>query len=334
VVLEAEMFRKPLILCRNASVLIVTMLLADQLVWRERAPLPQPRAGYMAGVVDRQLVIAGGSYWENDKKIWTSRVDLFDPAADSWRSGTPLPEPRSDSACISYKNALYVFGGGAGGEVRRDAMVFRGGKWSTLATATLPEPRIYSVAVEWRGSIFLVGGMTKATDYTTVKNSLWVWNPESPRAGWDTLPSLPGPGLISHSVAVMGGRIYVFGGATTGGTDVINLASVYRFNSQTREWARLPDLPIARRAWWAVSLPERILLLGGYSDAFDDEVFEYDPASGAFQRVGRLPHGICDSKFFRIGPWVIGTGGEAGNKIRGQWTFQAELLPKWLRRPR
>ena len=53
-------------------------------IWRERAPLPVPRAGYMAGVVRRYLIIAGGSYWQGNQKQRTSRVDIYDPSTNAW----------------------------------------------------------------------------------------------------------------------------------------------------------------------------------------------------------------------------------------------------------
>ncbi len=304
---------------------------AEGLVWRERAPLPLPRAGYMGGVINGRMIIAGGSYWEEGQKFWTTRVDFFDPRTDAWQAGEPLPEPRSDAASVSYRDALYVFGGGAQTQVRQDALVFRDGRWSPLPEAALPEPRRYAVAVVCGGLIYVVGGMPEVADYTKASTNLWMWNPDSPSSGWKKLPPLPGPGLIIHTVAEADGRIYVFGGATAGGSDVVNVSSIYRFDPQTEVWTRLPDLPFARRAWWAVSLRDRILLISGYTTIYEKEVYEYELTSGAFRLNGNLPHGLADAKFFTIDNWVIGAGGEASDKIRGPWTFQAQLPPAWLK---
>jgi N-acetylneuraminic acid mutarotase len=304
---------------------------AGGLVWRVRTPMPRPRAGYMAGVIDGRLVIAGGSYWENGQKMRTTRVDLFDPHANVWQAGPPLPEPRSDAASVSYQDALYVFGGGTQTEVPQDALVFRHGKWSALPEAALPEPRLYPVAVMCRGLLYLVGGMLKAGDYTTASNSLWVWNPASPAAGWKELPPQPGPGKVGYAVAEAEGGIYVFGRAKAGGQNVVNISTVYRSDPQTNTWAQLPDLPFARRAWWAVGLRDRILLLAGYTATYQKEVYEYDLSSGTLRPQGEMPHGLADTKFFCIDGSVIGAGGEAGDKIRGAWTVQAQLPPEWVR---
>ena len=302
-----------------------TLLVGERLVWQERAPLPQPRAGYMAGVIDGQMVIAGGSYWENNKKIWTARVDLFDPKANVWHSGAPLPESRSDGASVIYRDALYVFGGGADDKARRDALMYYRGKWSLVAAAELPEPRISAVAVECRQSIYLVGGMSDGSDDTTMKNNLWVWDPKSAPGGWKALAPFPGPGLIAHAVAAMNEKIYVFGGATTSENGMVNSDDAYEFDTRRGAWSKLPKLPIARRAWSAVALTNRVLLLGGYTSNYEKDVFEYDVISGDLEPAGTLPHGVCDARFVRIGRWVIGAGGEAADKIRGQWTFQTEV---------
>lgn len=304
----------------------VSALRSGLLHWRERAPLPEPRAGYMAGVISGRLVIVGGSYWERKRKVWTDRVDVFNPRENRWKASTPMPEPRSDAASVVLANVLYVFGGGSKNEARSDALVLRDGKWRQVADARLPEPRLYSVAIACRDSIYVIGGLRKAGDYSTVSNDLWEWNPKEPRKGWRLLPSLPGPGRISHAATELGGRIYVFAGATGNGANgVRNLNDAYQFNPRNLAWNRLPDLTVARRCWWAVSLRDKVLLLGGYTDTYEKEIFLYDPQSKSLRRAGALPHAICDAKFFRIGSDVIGAGGEAGMGIRGPWTIQARL---------
>lgn len=295
---------------------------AQQLVWKELAVLPRPVAGYMAGVRRGKLLIVGGSYWENKQKHWSELVQAFDPRANAWRNETPLPAPRSDAASASLNGELYIFGGGSGTDVRKDALVFHGGKWNEIPAAELPEPRLYATAISTRGYIYLLGGMPRAGDYKTVSNTFWRWRPGA--KNWEVLPPLPGPGRISHAMAEIRGSIYVFGGATTGPQDVANLKDAYRFDLATRKWTRLPDLTVANRSWWAVSLGDRALLLAGYTNDFAREVYWYTSGHN-LQPAGTLPHELADIKFFRIADLVVGAGGEAGPGVRGQWTLGAEL---------
>ena len=298
-----------------------------ELAWRERAPLPQPVAGYMGGVLHGHLYIIGGSYWAGKQKRWTDRVQVFDPAVDTWRPGPPLPQPESDAVGVSLDGAIYLFGGGEGDAIRRDALELRGDRWTPVPDAELPAPRLYANAAVEGGWVYLLGGLPNAHDYTSASTTFWRWRPGE--KGWQSLPDLPGPGRINFAMASVGGEIYVFGGATGAGANgVRNLNDAYRYNPGTRRWQRLPDLPVANRSWWAVGLGHSALLLAGYTNDYASAVYRFIPGEGA-RAEGRLPRGLADIKFFRIGDRVVGTGGEAGPGIRGHWTMEAPLPRGW-----
>ena len=299
----------------------------QELVWREGAELPRSVAGYMGGVINGKLLIIGGSYWENKHKHWSDLVQVFDPHTNTWRNETPLPAPRSDAASVELDGSIYIFGGGADTDVRQDGLVLRNGQWTALPGADLPAPRRYSTAISSRGYIYLLGGMSQVDDYTSVTNTFWRWRPKS--KGWEVLPSLPGPGRINHAMAEIGGSIYVFGGATTGAPEVANLSDAYKYDPAAGKWSRLPDLIVARRAWWAIGLGDRALVLAGYTDDFAREVYIYDSQRN-LQPVTPLPQEVADIKFFRIGDLVVGAGGEVGPGVRGKRNFQAELPKAWL----
>lgn len=294
---------------------------AQELKWQEMAQLPRPVAGYMAGVSHGRLLIIGGSYWENKEKHWSDLVQVFDPSANRWTSDIPLPEPRSDAASVTFHDDIYCFGGGSGNVVRSDALILHDGKWSSLRDGALPEPRLYATAITAGENIYLLGGMSTAGDYRSTSNALWRFQPQSKK--WEVLAPLPGPGRISHAMAVINGDIYVFGGATTGPNDVQNLKDAYRYNVSSNRWIRLADLPVANRAWWAVGLGNVALLIGGYTNDFVRDVYLY--RSEQLQPYGALPSAVADAKFFRIQDAVVGAGGEAGPGIRSPRTFFASL---------
>jgi N-acetylneuraminic acid mutarotase len=298
-----------------------------ELTWTMRADLPRPVAGYMGVEIEEKLIVAGGSYWVEGKKHWTAQVQIFDPQKNVWSEGVPMPEPRSDAAAATLDGVFYTFGGGSDTEVRRDALSFHGRRWQRIPAAALPEPRLYAVAIACRDSIYVVGGLSRPQDYTTVTDTFWRWRPGE--AGWEVLPRLPGPGRISHAVAEIGGKIYVFGGATTAPAGVRNLADAYSFDPSTRTWTRLPELPLAVRAWWAVGLRDGALLLGGYSDDFLGRVWKYD-LTGGMRDAGSLPHALADAKFFRVREILVGAGGESGLRIRSRSTLQTHVPPIWL----
>ena len=115
---------------------------AQELTWQEMADLPQPVAGYMAGVVNGRLFIIGGSYWLDQKKHRRDLVQVFDPATNTWTNAAALPAPRSDAASATMGRDIYCFGGVTEDDARTDALVLHRGKWTAVPGATLPAPRL------------------------------------------------------------------------------------------------------------------------------------------------------------------------------------------------
>jgi N-acetylneuraminic acid mutarotase len=307
---------------RAACGILMMPALFSTLTWRERAPMPLPRAGYMAGLLGGKLVIAGGSYWKDNQKYWSDRTDYFDADRNAWESGPSLPSARGDAACVTVKDSMYTFGGGQGAPT---AEVWRLHKnaWSHLDGSPLPEPRALAVAAELDGVVYLLGGLTKAGDYASATNRVWVWRPSASQSGWKEIPALPGPGRVSHAMAAANGKVYVFGGVTMDGSALHNLDDAYMYDPGSRTWSTLTALPVARRAWWAQTVRNRILILGGYTADFTAEILEFDPATGMASKTdSTLPHPLADAKFVLAGKRLLAAGGESGVKVRAVWTIE------------
>src|SRR5690348_10175711 len=97
---------------KSLSILFMfTTLSAGAWKWRALAPLPQPRAGYGAGLVDHRLVVAGGSYWRNGQKIQSAQTDLFDPDQNRWTAAAPMPVAVGNAASAVIGGTLFILGG-------------------------------------------------------------------------------------------------------------------------------------------------------------------------------------------------------------------------------
>ena len=321
------LFGKAVCGCLLVVVWVGALMDASSSEWSQGPLLPLPRAGYAAGVIENRYVLAGGTFWNGSNKTWSSRVDILDTGSNTWSEGASMPEPRGDAASAVVGDALYVFGGGDHGSVRSDVRMFRRGKWTGLTNAGMPEPRLFATAVTVADCVYVLGGLSRVGDYQSASNSIWKW--ESRRAGakWEKLPAWPGPGLISSAIAAHDGAIYLFGGAEASGRDIKNNNSVFRFDCHSQRWSRLPDLPIATRCWWSVPVGKTALLIGGYTNRFQADVFEYNFDNYSLHRSKRLPQPVCDAKFFRIGQLLVGAGGEIGDRTRGSFTFEYKLRP-------
>lgn len=283
--------------------------------WTAGPDLPLPRAGYMAGVVGRRLVIAGGSYWEAGQKRWSNRTDYYDPAQRAWSPGPPLPEPRSDAASLVIDGVLHTWGGGAGGSISAECWQLQNGGWRRLPQMDLPEPRLYALAASLDGTVFILGGIREAAKHESAANTLWRW--DGKRRRWSAAAPLPPPGRSLNAVAASNGKLYVFGGYTMRAGAGLNLSEVWAYDPAADRWTGAGEFPFARRAWWAVpGSAGRVFLFGGYTDTFSDEIWEYDTGTQRSRRVAHLPHPLADSKFFNLAGVYVAAGGESGDRIR------------------
>ena len=296
---------------------LVALMALITLTWRDAAPMPLPRAGYMAASDGARLLIAGGTYWEADKKHWSDRVDWFDPTRNLWEPAPPVPSPRGGAACAALDGTIYVFGGGADGAVTHDALALRGGRWRDEASWRLPAPRLYPVATVFDGKIWVLGGLPATGDYPNASATVW----SNSGAGWKSHVEIPGPRRAHFALAALRGKLYLFGGYGIVDGKPVNHDDAYEFDPANNQWRALPRLPVARRAWWAVTRDDRVHVFGGYTDTFEDAVFSFDPASRSFTRVGALPQGVADARFVAAGDKILTAGGESGNKIRAGWTW-------------
>jgi N-acetylneuraminic acid mutarotase len=272
-------------------------------------------------VIQKRFVFAGGSYWRDDQKFQSDRTDYFDPETNTWSAGPALPEVRSDAACATLHDAVYVFGGVIKQQLSNVVLRLDTSGWRNLEEAHLPEPRMYSVAAVIGDSVYLFGGLRTTGDLSSASKTLWVWRPGSE---WKTLAEFPGSARVSSAVAALNGKLYVFGGLHSSPAGLQNLDEAWTFDPNTNSWAELPKLPVARRAWSAVAKDGQILILGGYTNTFSDEIYAFNPGTRKSSLYGTLPHPLADAKYAIIGSRLVTAGGESGVKIRAPWTLQGD----------
>jgi N-acetylneuraminic acid mutarotase len=77
-------------------------------------PMPSPPLGGVAIAVtpDGKIMLIGGS---DANGVAQSRVDVYDPATDTWAPFTPLQTPRSGAAAAVLGTTVYVFAGSKAG---------------------------------------------------------------------------------------------------------------------------------------------------------------------------------------------------------------------------
>lgn len=93
--------------------------------WESRAPMPTPRSGHGAVLLNGRIWCMGG---EETGKVF-GQLESYDPASDSWTSHAPMMTPRHGLGAAVLDGRIHVAGGG---------VVVGGGIQSSIHEAFIP----------------------------------------------------------------------------------------------------------------------------------------------------------------------------------------------------
>ena len=173
------------------------------------------------GVWDgRQLIAVGGSREEPNGFQTFGDAASYDPATGTWSHLAPLPAPRQDSPAVWDGTDMLVVGGerlGPQGPHRYP----RGLSFDPSTDRWVPLPRMAyprtGAAAVWTGSRMLVwGGGTIASGGKVAPPHGEAFDPATDR--WSALPMSPLQGRDTPVAVWTGSQMFVWGGATPGGT--------------------------------------------------------------------------------------------------------------------
>jgi N-acetylneuraminic acid mutarotase len=197
---------------------------------------------------------------------------------DSWHTGTPLPEARTEVFAIAAGGKIYVLGGipsTGGGSSHVD--IWDGSAWS--AGPALPfEGHHLAVAVV-SDKIYLLGGYEGAN--FAPRADTWVLD-----TAWTQLADQP----IARGAATaqaIGGIIYVAGGSSGGAA----LPDLYAYDSAANTWAQKPIMLTPREHLASCVLGGKFITIGGRDPITSNKnaVEAYDPAANAWSALAPMP---------------------------------------------
>jgi N-acetylneuraminic acid mutarotase len=171
-----------------------------------------------------------------------------------------LPSGRAFYGYGFVNNKFYLIGGiDVGGIPRREIYEYNPATGTvTLKSATLPKGIAYCASAVYGGNIYISGGVDENGDITP---STFMYNPSA-----DTVTTRANMNVArqNHALAVLGARLYAFGGDNGSA----GLQSIEEYNPATNVWTTLAlTLPRAvsglRAAPLLVNSTQFILLAGG-----------------------------------------------------------------------
>jgi len=229
-----------------------------------------------AGMIDGDLIVAGGANfpdappWKGGKKVWHDLIYRLN--GQDWEVAGRLQRPLAYGVSIQTPKGLFCAGGSD--SERHYADVF----WLTVKSDKIRQTAMPSLPLAVAnacgaivGDVLIVAGGTDRADATEAMNQVFALNLKGQPCRWESLPPIPGTGRMLSVAAGTDEDFYLFSGASLergmdGQPKRTYLKECFRFHLRSKQWTRLPDMPVATVAApspAAVIDSDRIVIFGG-----------------------------------------------------------------------
>jgi hypothetical protein len=127
--------------------------------WTALAPMPVSGSGFVAGVINGSLIVAGAD--------GSPRVDVYDIAGGFWHNGTPMPAGRNSAAGGVAHGGLWVVGGTINGQLAFPSWVYYPATnmqpegWAGIGT--IPTRRWQLAGAIVNDVVYAIGGSTDSS---------------------------------------------------------------------------------------------------------------------------------------------------------------------------
>lgn len=255
------------------------------LVWRLRASAPTARQEVASAVVGGRIWVVGGLTAADA----TTKVEVYNPAADRWSAGPDLPIAVHHHAVAVFRGELVVIGGFLGGgsslysRPSDRVLALRDDAWVDLPR--LQRPRGAAAAAVVGDTLYVIGGRDAG---------LLIGPTEAfDGASWHDRAPIPAP--RDHLAAASDGRaLYTAGGRFL---DPGRTSDAFeRYDPAADAWVELPVLPTARGGLGLAWEGNRLVAAGGEdASRVFPQVELFDIASGRWvpAQTMRTPrHGL------------------------------------------
>jgi N-acetylneuraminic acid mutarotase len=259
--------------------------------WESLAPMSTPRDLLVAAVAepepDEPRIYAIGG---RNPIVGNGIVEMYDPGSDTWIARQPMNVARFGAVAGVVNNKIYVIGGRATTEITDTVEAYD----PTTDTWTLnfdgdeefqplPEPLAFAGAAVVNDKIYVIGGRTNSADPgnpdpSDVRSSVYEFDPSDNT--WTRRADIPIPrvgeipGRNRMTTAVVGGKIYMIGGANYPDR-WLDAVQVYTPASNT--WENMNWMPIRQGDLASGVVEDTIYVFGGVR-SWDGQTVDYSYA--------------------------------------------------------
>lgn len=190
--------------------------------WTSKAPKPTLVSSAPSAVYNGEIYVFGGKYTYDiapdteGPQVYYQVVEAYNPATNTWRSVTTMPQKLSGEAVAVVGSKVYLIGG-MDPDLQQlrttvQAYDFITGQWTTSGLTPIPQARYYSPntsAPVVNGMICVVGGVTGTIASNSTLSRVDLYNPVT--NVWTTGPSLPAA-RQGHATVALGNTLYAISG--------------------------------------------------------------------------------------------------------------------------
>jgi len=301
--------------------------------WALAAPAPTTRFEAHGFVMFNKLYMVGG--WLNHDLDSSTRVDVYNPTANSWQQLRDMkaPETHSGMAVDEANDVVYFVAGHRGpypstptGETWR----YNAGADTWTRLPSIPTIGGAGAAVLLGRTLHYFGGCL--ADRVTNTAQHWTLDLDVPGATWKA--AAPMPVAVDHVAGLaLNGKIYAVGGEI-GHDKLHNQQSLVQvYDPATNTWTRVASLPRPKsHAESSTFLMDgRILSAAGQNDdayvqAPTNSVNLYEPLTNRWIPLGNLPAARQGTIIQRIGNLIIMTAGGTQTLSPQNTTWIGEIV--------
>lgn len=244
--------------------------------WQPVASMTMPRQETSVVAADGRLFVLGGFVGAQVVDL----VEVYDPEADAWAAGTPLPVPMHHINAAAVGRQIYITGFLQTLQFTPDARTFvfdlDTQTWSDgTPLPTGREVGASGVAVA-QDRLYVFGGLQASQAVARAQ-----YFDLSGELGWVPIADLPSPRDHMYGAAA-GGEVFAVGGRS--GSIGAHSTEVLRYDPNADAWVSVAPMPTSRGGMAGAVLGGWIFVAGGEGNAAEEsgvfDVFEaYDPSA-------------------------------------------------------